>query len=138
MSVIKKKKKKKRLNKKRLNKNNLPTANKLSAVILEFVKPLSERIDNDEMNKSMIQFGILVWNISLFPIEDREKQKDSIIKRLVKDKQIEDEFNEIYDYLIFRKDTLFKNDRRFVVDYVITEHENNFNLTIGSTKLINE
>src|SRR5680860_335610 len=138
MSVIKKKKKKKRSNKKRLNKNNLPTANKLSAVILEFVKPLSERIDNDEMNKSMIQFGILVWNISLFPIEDREKQKDSIIKRLVKDKQIEDEFNEIYDYLIFRKDTLFKNDRRFVVDYVITEHENNFNLTIGSTKLINE
>lgn len=134
MSVIKKKKKKK----KRLNKNNLPTANKLSAVILEFVKPLSERIDNDEMNKSMIQFGILVWNISLFPMEDREKQKDSIIKRLVKDKQIEDEFNEIYDYLIFRKDTLFKNDRRFVVDYVITEHENNFNLTIGSTKLINE
>ncbi|WP_075366388.1 hypothetical protein [Desulfosporosinus metallidurans] len=90
------------------------------------------------MNKSMIQFGILVWNISLFPMEDREKQKDSIIKRLVKDKQIEDEFNEIYDYLIFRKDTLFKNDRRFVVDYVITEHENNFNLTIGSTKLINE
>lgn len=133
MSVIKKKKKKKRL-----NKNNLPTANKLSAVILEFVKPLSERIDNDEMNKSMIQFGILVWNISLFPMEDREKQKNSIIKRLVKDKQIEDEFNEIYDYLIFRKDTLFKNDRRFVVDYVITEHENNFNLTIGSTKLINE
>ncbi len=133
MSVIKKKKKKKRL-----NKNNLPTANKLSAVILEFVKPLSERIDNDEMNKSMIQFGILVWNISLFPMEDREKQKDSIIKRLVKDKQIEDEFNEIYDYLIFRKDTLFKNDRRFVVDYVITEHENNFNLTIGSTKLRNE
>lgn len=133
MSVIKKKKKKKRL-----NKNNLPTANKLSAVILEFIKPLSERIDNDEMNKSMIQFGILVWNISLFPMEDREKQKDSIIKRLVKDKQIEDEFNEIYDYLIFRKDTLFKNDRRFVVDYVITEHENNFNLTIGSTKLISE
>ena len=133
MSVIKKKKKKKRL-----NKNNLPTANKLSAVILEFVKSLSERIDNDEMNKSMIQFGILVWNISLFPMEDREKQKDSIIKRLVKDKQIEDEFNEIYDYLIFRKDTLFKNDRRFVVDYVITEHENIFNLTIGSTKLINE
>lgn len=133
MSVIKKKKKKKRL-----NKNNLPTANKLSAVILEFVKPLSERIDNDEMNKSMIQFGILVWNISLFPMEDREKQKDSIIKRLVKDKQIEDEFNEIYDYLISRKDSLFKNDRRFVVDYVITEHENIFNLTIGSTKLINE
>lgn len=133
MSIIKKKKKKKRL-----NKNNLPTANKLSAVILEFVKPLSERIDNDEMNKSMLQFGILVWNISLFPMEDRKKQKDSIIKRLVKDKQIEDEFNEIYDYLIFRKDTLFKNDRRFVVDYVITEHENNFNLTIGSTKLINE
>lgn len=133
MSVIKKKKKKKRL-----NKNNLPSANKLSAVILEFVKPLSERIDNDEMNKSMIQFGILVWNISLFPMEDREKQKDSIIKRLVKDKQIEDEFNEIYDYLISRKDSLFKNDRRFVVDYVITEHENIFNLTIGSTKLINE
>jgi len=131
MSVIKKKKK-------RLNKNNLPSANKLSAVILKFVKPLSERIDNDEMNKSMIQFGILVWNISLFPMEDREKQKDSIIKRLVKDKQIEDEFNEIYDYLISRKDSLFKNDRRFVVDYVITEHENNFNLTIGSTKLINE
>ncbi|HVJ49601.1 hypothetical protein [Desulfitobacterium sp.] len=135
MSVIKKKKKKK---KKRLNKNNLPSANKLSAVILEFVKPLSERIDNDEMNKSMIQFGILVWNISLFPMEDREKQKDSIIKRLVKDKQIEDEFNEIYDYLISRKDSLFKNDRRFVVDYVITEQENIFNLTIGSTKLINE
>jgi hypothetical protein len=38
------------------------------------------------------------------------------------------------DYLIFRKDTIFKSDRRFVVDYVITEHENNFDLTIGSTK----
>jgi hypothetical protein len=91
MPVIKKRKRKRNQ-----IKVNLSTANKLSAVILEFVKPLSERIDNDEMNKSMIQFGILVWNISLFPIEDREKQKDSIIKRLVKDKQIEDEFNEIY------------------------------------------
>ncbi|KJR45582.1 hypothetical protein UF75_4017 [Desulfosporosinus sp. I2] len=73
MSVIKKNKKNKKS-----NKNNLSTANKLSAVIIEFVKPLSERIDNDEMNKSMIQFGILVWNISLFPIEDREKQKDAL------------------------------------------------------------
>lgn len=124
--------------KKSSNKNNRPTANKLSEVIMEFVKPLAERINSMKRYKSMLEFGILVWNISLFSLEDREDQKDEVMKRLNvgKDEQIKDDLNEIYNYLIYRKDTIFKSDKRFIVNYEIVEHENRCDLTIGLTKFV--
>ena len=124
--------------KKSSNKNNRPTANKLSGVIMEFVKPLAERINSMKRYKSMLEFGILVWNISLFSLEDRGDQKDEVMKRLNvgKDEQIKDDLNEIYNYLIYRKDTIFKSDKRFIVNYEIVEHENRCDLTIGLTKFV--
>ena len=41
-----------------------------------------------------------------------------------------------YSYLILRKDSFFKNDKRFIVDYKIIEHRNNLELTIGSTEWV--
>lgn len=116
------------------NKKKTTTAeNKLSEVIMEFVEPLSERINDIVVTKRIIEFGILIWNLSFLPLEEREEQKKSIMKSfsIKEDDQDDDGFNEIYDYLIFRKDTLFKNDKRFVVNYKIDDREDNSHLSVG-------
>jgi len=116
------------------NKKKTTTAeNKLSEVIMEFVEPLSERINDIVVTKRIIEFGILIWNLSFLPLEEREEQKKSIMKSfsIKEDDQDDDGFNEIYDYLIFRKDALFKNDKRFVVNYKIDDREDNSHLSVG-------
>ena len=118
------------------NIKNMPTENKLSKVIMDFVRPLSKRMTEIEMTKRMIEFGIFVWNISLLPKEDREKQKDSVLKSFnTNDQQIVNDYNEIFDFLISRKDTFFRHDNRFIVNYEINQHEDKLDLTVGSTSL---
>ncbi|SPF56381.1 hypothetical protein SBF1_9030001 [Candidatus Desulfosporosinus infrequens] len=114
-------------------KKTTTAENKLSQVIMEFVEPLSERIDDIVITKRIIEFGILIWNLLFLPIEERAEQKNSIMKSfsIIEDDQDDYGFNEIYDYLIFRKDTLYKNDRRFVVNYKIDDREDNSNVSVG-------
>ena len=125
------KKRKNTLSKKK--KTTTTTENKLSQVIMEFVEPLSERIDDIVITKRIIEFGIIIWNLSFLPIGERAEQKNLIMKSfsMIEDEQDDDGFNEIYDYLIFRKDTLYKNDRRFVVNYKIDDREDNSHLSVG-------
>jgi len=128
MAVSKKKKKGSK------KKKVMITENKLSEVIMEFVAPLTEGINNIVATKRIIEFGIIIWNTSFLPIEERQEQKNSIMENLrVKEDGKDDDgfFNEIYNFLIFRKDTLFKNDKRFIINYKINDRENNSHLTVG-------
>jgi len=126
MAVSKKRKKSR-------HKKSIITENKLSQVILEFVEPLTERLNDTVVTKRIIEFGILIWNLSFLSIEEREERKNSIMNifGIKKDDQDDDGFNEIYDYLIFRKDTLYKNDKRFIVNHKIEDREDNSHLSVG-------
>jgi len=128
------KKRKKSLNKNSTKKTKV-TLNKLSEAIMEFVAPLTDKENNMERCKRIIEFGILVWNISVLPIEHRAKEKDMVLKSINANiEQCKVDFNEMFDYLIIRKDTIINNDKRFILNYEIHEQDNELFLTVASTQ----
>ncbi|MFT5872495.1 MAG: hypothetical protein ACI8WT_001426 [Clostridium sp.] len=129
------KKRKKSINKNSTKKTKI-TSKKLSKVIMEFVVHLTDKENDTEMCKKIIELGILVWNISVLPIEHRAEQKEMVLKSVNTNiKQGEVDFNEIFDNLIIRKDNIFNNDKRFIVNYEIHEQGNELFLTVGSTQI---
>lgn len=129
------KKRKKSTNKNTTKKTKI-TSNKLSEAIMEFIAPLTDKENDMEMCKKNIEFGILVWNISVLPVEHRAEQKDMVLKSINANiERCEVDFNEIFDYLIIRKDTIFNNDKRYIVNYEIHEQDNELFLTVGSTQI---
>ena len=103
--------------------------------IMEFVAPLTDKENDMERCKQIIDFGIIVWNISVLPIEHRVEQKSMVLKSINEYIELSEvEFNEIFDYLIIRKDTIFNNDKRSIVNYEIHDQNNKLFLTVGSTQ----
>ena len=125
--------------KKNINKNSTKetktTLNKLSETIMELVAPLTDKENDLDRCKTIVEIGILVWNIAVLPIEHRAKQKDMVLKSLNANiKMCEVDLNEMFDYLIIRKDTIINNDKRFIVNYEMHEQDNELFLTVGSTQ----
>jgi len=128
------KKRKKNINKNSTKKTKI-TLNKLSETIMELVAPLTDKENDMERCKRIVEIGILVWNISVLPIEHRAKQKDMLLKSLNANiKMCEFDLNEMVDYLIIRKDTIINNDKRFIVNYEMHEKDNELFLTVASTQ----
>jgi len=105
---------------------------KMSEVILRFAEPLQD--EYGVIPPNMIRFAILVWNASLLP----EGAKKRAIKELVKampdaDRDIRQGMLLAISMLLERKERYFSNNKRFIMDYQITESADRINLDVVST-----
>jgi len=110
-----------------------PSGEKLSAVILEFARPLTENIADDQF-ETAITLVILCWNIALLPESKRERELQLVIDSMAKDKpawwvrDLEGWVRRLVD----RKRNLFGHDHRMVVNYTITDEGDGFHLYVVS------
>ena len=109
-------------------------AGKLSAVILEFARPLTENVDDDQFSTA-ITLAILCWNVALLPDDDQERELSLLRTKMAKDKpawwvrDLEGWTRQLVD----RKKKLFGHDRRMVVNYTITNEGDDLHLYVVST-----
>jgi len=110
---------------------------KMSEVIENFAEPLLEDCENDKDIKKIIKFAILVWNLTLIPDDDKQKNE---IQNFVDTLSTSNDANEIRHFkhytnlLVTRKRKMFSHIKRAIIDYQFSGSGSNLRLNIASTK----
>jgi hypothetical protein len=94
----------------------IPGMRKLSEVILELVEPFMNDIPLENM-EMLIQIGIVAWDLAILPPHQRPKAKAMMLREAHGPKR---DVSALLDVFIERKEQVFPDDRRFVVDYTYT------------------
>ncbi|MEW5920949.1 MAG: hypothetical protein AB1796_08405 [Bacillota bacterium] len=94
---------------------------KLSEVIIDFAEPLLKSCTSLRMKKQALSFAVLVWNISMMAEKNSEPIKSKLEKMLCNGDPDQTEYMyELLNFMVERKDLLYKDDERFVLKYHIT------------------
>jgi len=94
----------------------VPRMRKLSEVILELIEPFMDDIPLENM-EMLIQIGIVAWDLAILPPHQRPKAKAMMLREAHGPRG---DVGALLDVFIERKEQLFPDDRRFVVDYTYT------------------
>ncbi len=105
---------------------------KLSETILEFAQPLMDKCENAEQQKKLIDLSVLAWNMSYLSEDHQEQEKEKIIRTLGVDLEARLIVQELFNYLIARKEAVYSHEKRIVLKYKISETNDKFNLTVAS------
>jgi hypothetical protein len=110
-----------------------PQREKLSAVILDFARPLTENVDDGHFDIA-ITLAVLCWNVALLPEDKQEQELRLIASTMAKDKPsgFADEMMSWTRWLLDRKKKLFGHDRRMVVNYTLENKGDEFHLYVAS------
>lgn len=95
-------------------------ARKMSDVIVELAQPLIEQATNPEQFQMAISLASLCWNLSLAPAEERAAMVNDALQKLVKPGESTDDIRHVMASLVARKEALFPNDRRLIINYRIS------------------
>ena len=98
---------------------NPPGEKKMSAVILEYAKPLMEHAENVEQQNKAIAMAIICWNASLID----EKHRDRIVaEAFAETGEMEDSgVQEVIEFMLSRKEKLFSHNKKMVVDWFVKD-----------------
>jgi len=107
---------------------------KLSAVILDFARPFTDNVGDDQF-RIAIEMAIFCWNIALLPEDQQERQLRRVAREEAEGKPagFADDMMTWSRLLIHRKKTLFAHDRRMVMDFTIEDDGDEFHLSVVST-----
>jgi hypothetical protein len=106
---------------------------KLSAVILDYAKPLlvGARTPNGEENA--VHFSILCWNAFLLPLDKAREQLESSVDQFANgNNEFKQDMLAMVEMMRARKLQLFADDRRLVLNYHLTRTATGFNLDVIS------
>ena len=110
------------------------SANKLSEVILEYAEPLTNVADGSEVEERAIRMSVTLWNASLLPKQKALETMEPALEDMAQgDQLLKSEFYLMFELMYTRKQSLFPNDKRFIVDYTLEENDEGFNLRVVST-----
>ena len=110
---------------------------KLSLAIFQLVEPYKSEADNIQAFTGLITLAVMVWNVSILKGDEQKKMMKKIKAMLLDDssQEWEQPLEQIVTQLIRRKKRYFAHDKRFIIDYEITESRDEFNLAVVSTFL---
>ena len=112
------------------------SANKLSEVILEYAEALTNVADRKEVEERAIRMSITLWNASLLPKQKALETIEPVLDDMAKgDQLLKSEFYMMFEMMYKRKQSIFSNDKRFIVDYTLEENNEGFYLQVASTPL---
>lgn len=115
------------------NRSSLP---KLSAQIWDFAEPLTSAAADAEGQERATDMAIIFWNASLLPEEKRDASIRPALREIAdRDARLETELLDIFEMMYRRKHALFANDRRFILDYSLTDTPDGLHLLVASSPL---
>ena len=110
------------------------SANKLSEVILDYAEPLTNVADGIEVEERAIRMSVTLWNASLLPKQKAMETMEPALDDMAQgDQLLKSEFYLMFELMYKRKQSLFPNDKRFIVDYTLEENDGDFYLQVAST-----
>ena len=108
---------------------------KMSAVLETLVDPYLDVAANLEQRQKLFAIAILAWNLALLPVEEQRSQMEQMIEQIVggQGRQTERDTREILEDLLERKQRLFPNLQRFILDFNMRETRDEFFLSVVSS-----
>lgn len=115
-----------------LHQNELPI--KMSEVILELADELLEMANTKRQYQSVIAIAALAWNLATFE-DDTQNQHmlESFLTENVHDEQHKKDTLDIITALIKKKNRLFPDINRIIIDFQLVGNKRNFHLNVIST-----
>ena len=133
---------------------------KMSEVLLKFIEPFRNVAHNDSELEKLIGLGVVAWNVSLLPEDQREESLDELARDLFTGRRLlpirvknwllniisskrssggkaqlplVGDFKEIVYEMIEYKLERFRQNRRFIVSYHVEAREDEVQLFVAST-----
>ncbi len=134
---------------------------KMSEVILEFIKPYRNLAPDDAALEKLIGLGVVAWNISLLPNSERENALDQLVTdlfrrrtpRIIKklsnligqwigvgqrakgeaERAEVKEFKQIVFEMVEHKHRRFARNRRFIISYYVEIEGEDVQIFVAST-----
>lgn len=139
----------------RRKKEKHQDASKLSNAIGIMIEPLLSEHPTEDDYRKVIPLAAVGWNVAVFPVEERPAKLMEFLKS--GDASMLEAFElelkaaqsgivqrerpsrligmlEVVKYFIDRKDELFPNDQRLIVDYDLVPEPHGFRITISSVQ----
>jgi len=117
-----------------LRRQPLLLERKMSEVLMDFAEPILEVIDDDRDFKAAITFSALCWNLSLLPSEDQRAHLNDALNAIAgTDLFKRHGIQQYIQMLLDRKEALFADDKRLIVDYEVVEDTAGPRLQVMST-----
>ena len=108
---------------------------KMSEVLEEFLAPYTHIPKAfDEYNR-LVAVGIMAWNIAILPSAERQQLLDKAFETLpaLSGHVARQDLKAILDELIERKERYFGGNKRFVLDYRLSDTKAGYHLSVIST-----
>jgi len=110
-----------------------PPFRKMSEVLIEFAQPILDAVDDDRYFKMVVQFAAICWDIAMYP----ESEQEALLNKFLCDAAVSDEsvhlgLGRYARVLIARKEALFHNEKRSILDVKFVEEGEDTNVLVTS------
>lgn len=111
-------------------------ATKMSEVIMEFAEPYLERATTMEDQKKALTMAIAMWNLSMLPKGKRAEEIEKLLGKLggpEADPREDAESKKLIQFFMDRKEKLFPDIERLILNYDMVETPQGVHLNVVST-----
>jgi hypothetical protein len=104
---------------------------KMSEVLEKFVDPYLDFAQNRSQREKLFSIAVIAWNLALMP----ENERQQIIEQGTtgNDPLARQDTREFIDELIARKQTLFAENKRYIVEFQLQDTGKTLHLSVAST-----
>jgi hypothetical protein len=112
---------------------------KMSDVLEAFAEPYLEFATNHNQREKLFSVAIIAWNAAIMPEQDRQLIIEKTLEQGLKgDAQSQQDARDIIDEMISRKQQLFADNQRYILDFQLQDSGKQFHLSVASTLLASQ
>lgn len=104
----------------------------ISDAISKIIAPYRDTARDYESFHKLVTVACAAWNATILPAAERESMLGDM-RNLMPDQQSREDFTEIVEELMKRKNRLYPKVNRMIVQFKVTERRNDFHIAIAST-----
>ncbi len=108
---------------------------KMSEVLENFVDPYLGAVQNSQQRQKLFTLAVFAWNVAILPIAQQERIIETMLKESLPgaDFTVRQDTRQLLDSLIARKQSLFADNQRYIVDFQLQGQDQKFHLSVAST-----
>ncbi|MFZ5819455.1 MAG: hypothetical protein ACOYYJ_06105 [Chloroflexota bacterium] len=104
----------------------------ISDAILKIMAPYRNAAQDYQSFHKLVTVACFAWNAAILPAEQREGMLADM-RKVMPDQQSREDFTEVVKELMKRKNTLYPDVNRMIVQFKVTERRNDFHIAVAST-----
>lgn len=110
---------------------------KMSEVLQEFVEPYLDLAPTPIQRQQLFDLAVIAWNLALTPENNQQSVLDYLLQDISKDDDpfFYKEMRSFINDLMNRKQELFDEHKRYIVDFQLQDVGKKFHLSVASTLL---